>query len=267
MYWEGLSCLCWITSLRETLGSYCSKSDPTLHLGTPTESQGPPPSRLGWDGQMVGWLGFLSQNETAMAMVSWNIGADILIKRTPCVPENDPLSIEPDIICILYIHILTYRERERYTLRHWQLRSKDDHYLIRFHFKVKYMQPSWMKQHTNHTPGPLTCLCLVQTFPEAFWGHDQCCISPVLCAEVTNHGSHSMDEFINNLDGFINNLSSGNDARIWSQHFVQFSTLFVFWGPGFLLPVFFEGLFRHGLYIRQGLPRLEVQNDELWPSK
>lgn len=101
MYWEGLSCLCWITSLHETLGSYCFKSDPTLHLRTPTESQGPPPSRLGWDGQMVGWLGFLSQHETAMVMVGWNIGADVLIKRTPFVPENDPLlSIEPDIICI-----------------------------------------------------------------------------------------------------------------------------------------------------------------------
>lgn len=153
-----------------------------------------------------------------------------------------------------YIFLPIEREREIYLkslafeIERWSLPHK-----IPFSSKVKYMKTSSMKQHTNHTPGPLTCLCFVQTFPEAFWGHDQCCISPVLCAEVTNHGSHSMDEFINNLDGFINNLFSGNDARIWSQHFVQFSTLCVFSGPDFSLPVFFEGLFRHGLYIRQGV--------------
>lgn len=117
-----------------------------------------------------------------------------------------------------------------------------------------------MKQHTNHTPGPLTCLCLVQTFPEAFWGHDQCCISPVLCAEVTNHGSHSMDEFINNLDGFINYLSSGNDARIWSQPFFKIFHAMCFLGSRFFTPsVFWRPL--------SALPRLEVQNDELWPSE
>jgi len=60
-----------------------------------------------------------------------------------------------------YIFLPIERERERYTLSHWHLRSKDDHYLIRFHFLPRsstWKHHQWNNTQTTHQAHWLACV-------------------------------------------------------------------------------------------------------------
>lgn len=77
-----------------------------------------------------------------------------------------------------YIFLPIERERDIYTLRHWQLRLEHDHYLIRFHFLPRsstWNHHQWNNTQTTHQAFQLLCLSEALFF--FFPAHWLACVS------------------------------------------------------------------------------------------